>query len=548
LVRFPRAVPAGLFLAIVAITALSVYAIESNARERERAEIEQYAQSIASALDRRANTFSSYLRAGAALFASSAEISPLTFRRFVDELRLAKDNRGAQGIGWAEVIDAGGTAEFVERQRERRPGFPAVYPPVFTTQERVAAVTYFAPDTTRNRRLLGFDMYSDDERAAAMEEARRAVRPTASGELDLAPEDEISESGFIIYMPVYRTDPGSPTRDRRIAGYLFSAFNADRFLESAIPPNPDEEFSVRLYDGEADTDEDGLLVERGYEEPGNASVTVPVSIANGDFRLVVESGRNQQLRTISMVTLIFGLAIASLLMLVARLLVRQAAEDLTRLTFYEEQQSIRDKLTRELNHRVKNTLANVLSILALTRRRSSNLEDFASSLEGRIRALSATHDLLTDTDWGTTPIRAVIEAELHHLGAESEQNVAIEGPAAELSPNDALSFGLAIHELATNAAKFGSLSEPGGRVSVTWTLVGKNLAKVEWVENGGPPVSESRARGFGTELIEKIVAHELRHRVDLEFRREGVRCVLGVPVRRRTEFEIRAKEMKSIPA
>ncbi|MGB3712308.1 MAG: CHASE domain-containing protein [Erythrobacter sp.] len=539
--------PAGLFLLIAAITAFSVYAIESNARDRERAELRQYAQVVASTLDRRANTFSSYLRAGAALFASSQDISPLSFRRFVDELQLGRDSRGAEGIGWVEVIDAGDTAAYVERMRERRPGFPGVSPPVFTAQERVAATTYFAPDTARNRRMLGFDMYSDEARAAAMEEARRSVKPTASGVLDLVPDDDSDVSGFVIFMPVYRTDPASPTRERRIVGYLFSAFNAENFLQSALEANPEQDFAVRLYDGEAEGDSDGLLVARGYHEPGNESVTLPVTIANRDFRLVVESARGQTLATISMVTAIFGLAIACLLMLVARLLARQADKDLTRLKFYEEQQAIRVKLTRELNHRVKNTLANVLSILALTRRRASGLDSFADSLEGRIRALSATHDLLTGTDWGTTPIRAVIEAELQHFSAASDQNVTIDGPPVELSPNDALSFGLAIHELATNAAKFGALSVPDGSVHVFWKLVGDNLAKVEWVEEGGPEVSQERSRGFGTELIEKIIAHELRHRVELDFRPEGVRCSMGVPVRRRSEFEIRAKDAATQP-
>ncbi len=541
LVRFPRAVPAAIFLAIAAVTALSVFAIESNDRERERAEAEQYAQSIASSLDRRANTFSSYLRAGAVLFAGPRDVSPLTFRRFVDELQLGDDRRGADGIGWVEVIEAGNTARYLERMRARRPDFPSLYPAVSTPRNRAAVVTYFAPDSTLNRRMLGFDMYSDEDMATAMEKSRRAVRPTASGRIDLSPKEDASTPGFAIFMPVYRTDPASPTRERRIAGYLFSAFDAEKFLATAVEQDASRPFAVRLYDGASPEDETGLLVATGYGEEGGERITLPLSIANRDLRLVVESRKNQTLATISMVSLIFGLAIACLLMLVARLLTRQAREDQSRLTFLEEQQSIRDKLTRELNHRVKNTLANVLSILALTRRRSSSLDDFASSLEGRIRALSATHDLLTGTDWGTTPIRAVIEAELQHVDASSDQTITIDGPEVELAPNDALSFGLAIHELATNAAKYGALSVAEGAVSVTWTLVGDSLAKVEWVESGGPTVAEMRARGFGTELIEKIVAHELRHRVELDFRPEGVRCVIGVPVRQRSEFEIRAR-------
>jgi len=241
-----------------------------------------------------------------------------------------------------------------------------------------------------------------------------------------------------------------------------------------------------------------------------------------------------------MATLIFGLLVAALLMLLVRMLTQQALEDEASLVWFEEQASIRNSLTRELNHRVKNTLANVLSIIALTRRRADNVDDFAQSLDGRIRALSATHDLLTQSDWGSTPVGAVIDAELLPYAHGAGRAVTLSGPEVELAPNDALSLGLAIHELATNAAKYGALSTPGGKVNVQWQQVADNLVRVEWLERGGPPVKQERARGFGTDLIERIVAHELRHPVELDFDPEGVRCVLLIPVRRPTEFLIRA--------
>ena len=233
--------------------------------------------------------------------------------------------------------------------------------------------------------------------------------------------------------------------------------------------------------------------------------------------------------------------VASLLLVLARLVTRQAAEDRQALMWLEEQASIRNSLTRELNHRVKNTLANVLSIISLTRRRASDLDSFANGLEGRIRALSATHDLLTQSEWGSTPIRAVVQAELAPYVQDSDHALDITGPAVELAPNDALSLGLAIHELATNAAKYGSLSVSGGQVAVTWHLITQDLARVEWAERGGPPVPQGkRKRGFGTELIEKIVAHELRNPVDLRFEPEGVRCSLILPVRQPAEFSMRS--------
>jgi two-component sensor histidine kinase len=227
-------------------------------------------------------------------------------------------------------------------------------------------------------------------------------------------------------------------------------------------------------------------------------------------------------------------------MLLARLLTRQAVEDEASLAFFEEQNSIRNSLTRELNHRVKNTLASIVSIISLTRRRTDSLDEFADSLEGRVRALSATHDLLTNSEWGTTPLRSVVEVELApYAGGDTE--VVMDGPDIELAPNDALSLGLAIHELATNAAKYGALSRSGAKVTITWERESDHLARLKWEERGGPEVKAERKRGFGTELIEKIVAHELRHPVDMRFEPEGVSCILRVPLRVSAEFHIRER-------
>lgn len=534
LVLYPRAIPLVIFLPIAAITALSVFAIESNARARERALMREYARSVAAALDRSSNSFSSYLRSGAALFASSADVSPETFDSFVRALKLDMDYPGAEGIGWLPVIEPEDVPGFMARTRASQPGFPDIYPRPVSTTGRIAPVTMFAPESARNRRALGYDMYSDPARAAAMAEAELARRPTASGRIVLEQEQSGNLPAFAIYMPVFRTFGED---DRRLIGFVYTPFRAREFLDSAVDTTRSDEFGVRLYDGEASTEH--LLVTHSIGDAGGEQIEEQVTIANRKLLLVVESANTRVLSPLSMVTLLFGLALASLLMLLARLLTRQAYEDQARLAFFEEQHSIRNSLTRELNHRVKNTLANVLSILSLTRRRTKDLDTFADSLEGRIRALSATHDLLTVTDWGTTPIRSVIEAELQHFRLAIDEAILLDGPPLELAPNDALSFGLAVHELATNAAKYGALSVADGRVTIRWQMVGEHLAEVEWRESGGPPVSAERRRGFGTELIEKVVAHELRQPVLLDFRPEGVVCRMRVPIRRPGEFRIR---------
>ena len=540
LVRFPRAMPIGIFLLIAAVTVLSIFAIERGEAQRSNAQLQSRATAIASALERRANASSAYLRAGAALLATAGDIEPSRFRRFVSELRLDADYRGAEGIGWAMVVRPGEEAAFNELLNQGAPQPVTLNPQPDGSQPYAVPVTFLQPDTERNRRALGYDMFSEPTRRSAMLEAERTARPTATGRVVLVQEGEGEAPGFLIYMPVFEPAAGG----RRLRGFIFSPFNSGEFLSSALELEDAGSYGVRLFDGPSD--DSGLMAQTTDEDMRDRdTVSQTVAIANRPFTLLVSRNEAGGLSGLSLATLIFGLLVAGLLMLLVRMLTQQALEDEASLDWFEEQASIRNSLTRELNHRVKNTLANVLSIIALTRRRATDVKDFADGLDGRIRALSATHDLLTQSDWGTTPVRSVIEAELVPYAQEGEHEVDMQGPEVELAPNDALSLGLAVHELATNAAKYGALSKPGGRVTVHWKLQSEKLVRVEWQESGGPPVKtgKDRGRGFGTDLIERIVAHELRNPVELDFQESGVRCVLRIPVRQPTEFAMRAKSV-----
>ena len=534
---YPRAVPTAIFLLIAAITGLSVFVIERGEHRQEHAELREQAKAVASALERRGGTTASYLRAGAALFGSSGNITPELFDRFVANVQVDTDYRGADGLGWAKRLTPEGVAQF-ELDYAVDFGEPIrVLPDVAEAQTAVVPVTILRPETERNRRAYGYDMYSNSTRRAAMDEARRAKRPIASGKLVLVQEGEGEAAGFIVYMPVFAE--GRSAQPPK--GFIYSPFNADEFLASALELETRGEKGLRLFDERIAPGK--LLAEIVPAQHTGLTVLEPVTIANRQMVLEVESARGDVLSKLSILTLMFGVLVATLLMVVARLLSRQALEDRVSLIRLKEQNSIRDSLTRELNHRVKNTLANVLSIIALTRRRSKSLDDFADNLDGRIRALSATHDLLTESDWGTTPIRDLIVAEMAPYAKNADTVLKLQGPDVELAPNDALSLGLAIHELATNAAKYGALSQSGGMVTITWSKLDDKLARLEWIETGGPTVAEERVCGFGTNLIEKIVAHELRNPVRLEFLLSGVQCTLTIPLRKPSDFAIRAVQL-----
>lgn len=531
-----RAAPVVIFLLVLAITVIGVISVEQGERVRQQAQMGRVALATASALERRASINVSYLRAGAALFALQPEVDQASFRRFVAELRLDSDYRGAEGIGWAPMLRVGnGGADNPEGDAE--PEILAKLRPTLAEQPRaqIAPIKFLQPETERSRRALGYDMYSEPTRRAAMDEAARSARPTASGRVILVQEGRGKAPGFLIYMPVFDESTGS----RRLRGFIYSPYSAGDFLASAREAVDLRGMRLALYDGEPGAST-LLGMVAGARTGRGMQVRQEVRIANRPLILEVTALNSGSLSTLSMVVLLFGLAVASLLMLVSRLLTKQMVEDQRALAWFAEQNSIRNSLTRELNHRVKNTLANVLSIVTLTRRRSKTLDEFADGLDGRIRALSATHDLLTQSDWGTTPISAVVAAELAPYTRAEDGALDMSGPPVELAPNDALSLGLALHELATNASKYGAFSVEGGQVSVRWSLVEENLAQIEWVERGGPPVPSERARGFGMDLIEKIVAHELRNPVELVFDPEGVRCTLRVPVRQPVDFMMRA--------
>lgn len=205
---------------------------------------------------------------------------------------------------------------------------------------------------------------------------------------------------------------------------------------------------------------------------------------------------------------------------------RGAGSDVTER---ERASAQRELIMAELDHRVKNTLAVVKALVAQTARGAVSIEGFRADLEGRLRALADTHDLLRAERWRGASLHGLVTRALApHDGPE--ERVRIEtGPELSLAPPAAAAIAMALHELATNAAKHGALSRPGGRVEVGWAAEGGELV-LRWRESGGPTVEPPRRRGFGREVIERGLAYELDARVRLDFAAEGVACEVRAPL------------------
>jgi two-component sensor histidine kinase len=190
-------------------------------------------------------------------------------------------------------------------------------------------------------------------------------------------------------------------------------------------------------------------------------------------------------------------------------------------------------LIDELNHRVKNTLATVQSIATQTLRTADTTAAAKDALERRLLALSQAHDVLTRENWEGADLMDVVERALEPYQVHSENRLHITGPHVRLTPRMSLALAMAMHELATNAVKYGALSNKSGTIDVTWSV--QNGATpprlvLQWREGGGPPVVAPRRRGFGSRLIERSLAQDLDGQVDIAFAPTGVVCTVNAPV------------------
>ncbi|HVZ13081.1 MAG TPA: HWE histidine kinase domain-containing protein [Bauldia sp.] len=201
------------------------------------------------------------------------------------------------------------------------------------------------------------------------------------------------------------------------------------------------------------------------------------------------------------------------------------------ITEREEADAQRELLLAELNHRVKNTLAVVQAIAHQT---FKGVADAASrgAFEARLAALAGAHNLLTQANWESASLKQI--AADAFIGMRGGERVAISGPEVRLKPKEALAVAMALHELCTNAVKYGALSTDTGRVIVEWRRMdgGEPKLQLTWREEGGPRVSPPERRGFGTHLIGRTLAADLDGRVDLDFRPEGLVCTIEAPASR----------------
>jgi PAS domain S-box-containing protein len=205
--------------------------------------------------------------------------------------------------------------------------------------------------------------------------------------------------------------------------------------------------------------------------------------------------------------------------------------DITRRKQSEKRQAL---LIAELDHRVKNVLARVAVVAMHTRQGSGTMDEFVRALSGRIQSMAAAHSLLSQSRWYGVGLTDLIRHQLAPYTTDA--NTTICGPEVMLTSAETQAVAMVIHELVTNAAKHGALSNPNGRVSVSWDRTGTDAAAVltiAWRELGGPSIAGPIQSGYGSSLIRDLIPHELGGTVDLIFASDGACCKIAIPLERR---------------
>jgi CHASE1-domain containing sensor protein len=489
-------------------------------------------------LEVRLNTYSTLLRSAAGLFAATPGlVTRGQFKAFADELDLRATYPGIQGLGFSLKTPDGEGPQ--TRLLLERVGLPDLrFRSARHPGEDLHAIVYLEPLDRRNRAAIGFDMFADPTRREAMARARDTGEAALSRKVQLVQEiDEQRQAGFLLYYPVYeggRTPLYVEGRRQNLIGFVYSPFRADDLMAGVFGVTGHADLEFAVYDGAVSEQN---LLHRSFSGPETeiaksavATATRTLHVGGGKWTVVVHAtdtfdrGSN---REIVLIVILIGLLATGLITgatwreSLARLVAEQEVESRIKL---EEQ---RLTVIGELNHRVKNSLAAVQAIAALTIRDDSDPREARIGFTSRLMALSRAHNLLNKESWGGLNLRDLISLELTPY--DRGWNVSLDGPPVQFNPDQGIAVVLMLHELTMNAAKYGALSVPGGCIHVSWTFCEQNL-HLTWKESGGPRVQSPSRRGFGSRMIQDGIRRQLGGQVDLQFLAEGVQCDLRFSV------------------
>lgn len=510
-------------------------------QEAARIKFEATADDALNRIESRIDLHLSLLRSTQALFdARNGDISQAEFKAFFNALDVDNNFAGLRGIGFLRLAKAGDEAA-VERDILRDHGVAhAVYPD--TTQPWRTPIFMFEPLDPSNQGSIGYDMFTEPVRRAAIEKAMADDQQHASGLIQLGQGTGAAQTfpGFLVFVRLnVETAPEVINASRSsTSGFLYAAFRAGDLFQTALSRTPLLPVNTEIYDGKPEA---GSLLFRSETPPvatlgDRLLVTRQITVAGRPWTVLfrpTSAFSQPSSRAIPVMLGLFGLLLAGAIALVARY--QERAYDAKSALHETTEKSLleKDLMLQEMKHRIKNSITRVLAIARQTASRATDVNEFSASFSARLQAMAASQDMLTRSRWQKADLGDLLRIELGQVfGKELPQGV-LSGPQVLLDETTTQALGLTFHELATNALKYGEAGNSVGALKVDWSVEGRGRDRtlaLNWREAGQKKLEAPVETGFGTKLIDLNVTRELRGTITRDFRADGLKVEIRIPL------------------
>lgn len=508
--------------------------LHNGAERRLAAEFERVADQAIDRITGRLQQHVVVLRAARGLLAATGGgISRDDFVRFLSSVDIVNQLSGVQGIGFARMVSPRDTS-LARGDIRRHYGLSIAVRPNTSLTWRTPIVL-LEPDSTRNRAALGFDMYSEPARRSAIDHAIASGEAQMTGPVELVQEiTEDKQTGFLIYLPFTNSTvpdtPGAPP----VTGFVYAPFRGGDLIHAALDAGSPLPVALRVTDAEAP---DRPLFDDSARADAVFHFQRSLAILGRQWTFDVWSdgggpgqGRLITNALLGLTSLLFAAAAAYATAsrqqeaIQARALAAAAAREA----------EYRELLLQEMTHRIKNHIARIQSIARQSARGATDVKAFTTAFDARLQAMSAVQEILAGTVLSQADVRAVLVKELQQSLDATEVDHLVDGPPVLLDERQAHAFAMVVHELVTNAMKYGGLSGPKASLKITWSVVsvgGKPQLALLWNEHiPGLVAGPETTPGFGSRLIEAGLKGELSGQISRTFGPDGLSIRIDFPI------------------
>ena len=497
----------GLVILLATLTAAAASFLYNQSEEADQA------ARVAMQINMRLRDHVSVLEGVRALYQSDARSSGPGIRAYLSSLQPQVRTPGMEGVGIATAFPAGAPG-LAEAQLRQNYGKDIKVWPAATDQKIGFAVTLVEPYTPRRHVALGFDMYSDPTRRAAMRRAWQTGEPAASGVVELAQERMATrkQKGFLIYIPVYARLPASPLTNvatrpgaRPIEAFVYAPFRSEDMMKAVLGEQIRGIDGLEVYAGDGPKAQ--LLYRHG--KVGWDAHEQKLRVADREWTMRISYGRFLERLGRPFAIFVFGVLLAILATQLHR--VQQRRVGMAQALAAEQARHAEDRelMIGEMAHRMKNAFARIGALARITLRESASLEEFETKFDGRMRALSDAKQMLVTGAVDTVELGRIVHRELEIAGWSGARLAALDGPVVCLDDESAQAITLAVHELVTNSIKYGALSGRGGDLAVGWRIEAGQV-EFRWTETGLTAPPQIDTESFGTQFIRSLIERQLK--------------------------------------